>query len=66
MSNSIRQLHRWISMSFLLVVAAIFAMLAIGHHPAQWFYYVPLAPLFLLMITGAYMFFRPHVAEARR
>jgi ABC-type polysaccharide/polyol phosphate export permease len=65
-SKFIRQFHRWTSIAFALVVAAIFAMLGLGQQPAQWLYYVPLAPLFLLFITGLYMFFLPYVAKARR
>jgi hypothetical protein len=65
-SKFIRQFHRWTSLAFLLVVVAIFAMLGTGQQPAQWIYYVPLAPLFLLMITGLYMFVLPYVVKARR
>jgi ABC-type polysaccharide/polyol phosphate export permease len=65
-SKFIRQFHRWTSLAFMLVVVAIFAMLGLGREPEQWIYYLPLAPLFLLMITGAYMFFQPYVAKARR
>lgn len=66
MSKFIRQSHRWTSMAFMLVVVAIFAMLGLGQQPAQWIYYLPLAPLFLLMLTGVYMFFQPYLAKARR
>jgi hypothetical protein len=65
-SKFIRSFHRWTSIVFALVVAAIFVMLGLGQQPAQWIYYVPLAPLFLLMITGLYMFFLPYVGRARR
>ncbi len=65
-SKFVRVFHRWTSIAFVLVVAAIFAMLGLGQQPAQWIYYVPLLPLFLLMITGLYMFFLPYVAKARR
>ncbi len=44
----IRQLHRWLSMLFTIAVAAIFMLLAAGQQPAQWIYYLPLAPLALL------------------
>lgn len=64
-SNFIRQCHRWTSMAFMLVVVAIFAMLGLGQQPAQWIYYLPLLPLFLLMLTGVYMFFQPYLAKAR-
>lgn len=65
-SKFIRVFHRWTSLAFTLVVAVIFAMLGLGQQPAQWIYYVPLLPLFLLLITGLYMFFLPYVAKARR
>jgi hypothetical protein len=64
-SKFIRVFHRWTSLGFMLVVAAIFAMLGLGQQPAQWLYYAPLAPLFLLLITGAWMFFQPYVAKMR-
>ena len=65
-SKFIRVFHRWTSLAFMLVVIAIFAMLGLGQQPAQWIYYLPLAPLFLLLITGLYMFFLPYAAKARR
>lgn len=65
-SKLIRQFHRWTSLGFMAVVIAVFAMLGLGQQPAQWIYYLPLAPLFLLMITGVWMFFQPYVAKARR
>lgn len=65
-SKFIRQFHRWTSLAFMLVVAAIFAMLGLGQQPAQWLHYLPLAPLFLLMLTGVYMFFQPYVAKGGR
>ena len=39
---------------------AIFVTLGVGQEPAQWVYYLPLPPLFLLMFSGLYMFFRPY------
>ena len=65
-SKLIRIFHRWTSLVFVLIVAAIFAMLGLGQEPAQWIYFAPLAPLFVLMISGLYMFFQPYVAKARR
>jgi ABC-type polysaccharide/polyol phosphate export permease len=64
-SQFIRQFHRWTSIAFALVVVAIFAMLGLGQQPAQWLYYVPLLPLFLLFVTGLYMFFLPYAAKMR-
>lgn len=65
MSRLIRVFHRWTSLVFILVVAAIFLMLAAGGQPSQWVYYLPLAPLFVLMLTGLYMFFQPYLIKTR-
>jgi len=59
----IRRTHRWVSMTFVAVVIAIFATLGLGKQPAQWVYYVPLLPLAFLALTGLYMFVLPYVAK---
>ena len=64
-SKFIRVVHRWTSIIFALVVAAIFVMLGLGQQPGQWFYFVPLAPLFVLSVTGLYMFFLPYFPKRR-
>lgn len=56
----IRQFHRWVSILFSAIVLAIFVMLGAGQEPVQWVYYLPLPPLFLLIFSGLYMFFRPY------
>jgi len=56
----IRQTHRWVSIAFVAVVAAIFVTLGLGKQPEQWVYYVPLAPLAFLALTGLYMFALPY------
>jgi len=61
----IRPLHRWTSIVFVAVVAAIFIALGLGKQPVQWVYYVPLAPLALLALTGLYMFVLPYSARWR-
>jgi ABC-type polysaccharide/polyol phosphate export permease len=61
----IRKVHRWLSMIFTVIVAAIFIALGIGQQPVQWVYYLPLFPLALLMITGLYMFVLPHAVKWR-
>jgi ABC-type polysaccharide/polyol phosphate export permease len=55
--------HRWTSITFALVVAAIFVVLALGQQPAQWIYYLPLLPLFFLMLTGLYLFALPYFSK---
>ena len=66
MSSAIRTFHRWVSMLFVITVAAIFITQGMGKATPQWVYYVPLAPLALLTVTGLYMFFLPYRTKARR
>lgn len=61
----IRTSHRWVSIAFVAVVIAIFVTLGLGEQPAQWVYFVPLAPLAFLALTGLYMFALPYVAKGR-
>lgn len=61
----IRPLHRWTSIVFVAVVAAIFIALGIGRQPAEWLYFLPLFPLAVLALTGLYMFVLPYVVKAR-
>ena len=59
-SKGIRQFHRWTSIVFVGIVVVIFGLLGAGIEPAQWVYFLPLPPLFLLMATGLYMFVLPY------
>jgi membrane protein YdbS with pleckstrin-like domain len=61
----IRRVHRWLSIIFTTIVAAIFVTLGMGMAPAQWVYYLPLLPLALLMLSGLYLFALPYVARWR-
>ena len=60
----IRQIHRWVAIVFTATVAANFAAMALGE-PPMWLVYLPLLPLFLLLLTGLYMFVLPHAARWR-
>lgn len=61
-----RQFHRWVSIVFVLTVIANFAALAGGSGtPPPWITYAPLLPLFLLMLTGLYLFALPYLARRR-
>ncbi|MGV2496833.1 hypothetical protein [Pelagerythrobacter aerophilus] len=64
MSPRIRQLHRWTSMVFTLIVVGIFAFQAFAV-PPEWLYYTPLPFLFFLMLTGIYMFIRHYRRPAQ-
>lgn len=67
-SQWIRQTHRWVSVLFTLTVVANFVALALGkgQQPPPWVTYAPLLPLFLLMVTGLYLFVLPYAARGRR
>ena len=56
--SRVRRTHRWISILFLLTVAANFAVRIAGPSPA-WITYAPLPPLFLLMGSGLVMLIAP-------
>ena len=62
----IRQFHRWVSILFTAIVIAICVTLGLGKQPVQWVYYLPLAPLFLLTVTGLYLFALPYIARRRK
>jgi ABC-type polysaccharide/polyol phosphate export permease len=63
-SKVVRQFHRWVSIAFTLTVIANFAAMTQGTPPA-WITYSPLLPLFLLLLTGLYMFFLPYFSRRR-
>ena len=60
----IRQFHRWTSIAFTLTVIANFVAMAFGPPPAL-VTYAPLLPLFLLLVSGLYMFVLHYAARAR-
>jgi hypothetical protein len=63
-SNWVRQAHRWLAILFTLTVIANFAVRAFREPPA-WITYSPLPPLFLMLLSGLYMFFLPYTRRAR-
>jgi L-asparagine transporter-like permease len=63
-SNWVRQAHRWLAILFTLTVIANFAVRAFGE-PRAWITYSPLPPLFLMLLSGLYMFFLPYARRAR-
>jgi heme A synthase len=60
----IRQIHRWLAIVFTLTVIANFAAMT-RRTPPPWITYSPLAPLFLLLFTGLYMFVLPYTRSGR-
>lgn len=67
MNKWTRQIHRWMSIIFTLTVIANFVALARsgGGMPPPWITYSPLLPLFLLMLTGLYLFALPYAVRWR-
>ena len=65
MSYWIRQIHRWVSIIFVVFVAGIFVALGVGTQPEQWVYFLPLIPLALLALTGLYLFVLPYAVRSR-
>ncbi|MFI5486842.1 hypothetical protein ACIBXA_15545 [Micromonospora echinaurantiaca] len=61
----IRQLHRWLAITFTVTVIVTFIALA-QEDPIVWVSYVPLLPLALLLFTGLYLFALPYTAKWRR
>ena len=61
-SKRVRQTHRWLSIIFTAAVIANFVAMAYGAPPA-WVVYSPLPPLFLMLVTGLYMFVLPYLPK---
>ena len=64
-SRTIRQIHRWIAILFTLTVVAGFVVPAI-RPGIEWVYYIPLAPLAVLLLSGLYLFVQPYLNRAAR
>ena len=65
MNAVIRQTHRWVSIVFTLTVVLNFAVMGMGKQPPAWVTYAPLLPLFLLLLTGLYLFVLPYAVKRR-
>ncbi len=60
----LRQVHRWVSALFVLCVVATSIALA-QPQPIKWMSYLPLGPLAVLTLSGAWMFLQPYLARGR-
>lgn len=58
MSKRMRRFHRLVSMVFMATVVFTAVALTVDNS-VVWVSYVPLLPLFILMITGVVMWFKP-------
>lgn len=59
MSHTLRQVHRWTSLVFTLVVVANFVAMGIGSE-ATWVGLLAIPPLLVLLATGLYLFVLPY------
>jgi hypothetical protein len=63
-NNWVRQIHRWLAVTFTVTVIVTFVALA-QEDPVVWVSYVPLLPLALLLVTGLYLFVLPYATRWR-
>ena len=63
-NSSVRQIHRWLSIAFTVaVIVNVVAM--VQEKQAVWIGILALLPLFLLLLTGLYMFVLPYATKWR-
>lgn len=63
-NKGIRQTHRWLSIAFTVTVIVGFVAIT-QEEPAEWLFYLPLPPLFLLLFSGLYLFVLPYATKWR-
>ena len=61
LSKWMRAFHRWVTVIFIAAVIAATIAAATGQDTQSPIFYLPLAPLFVLMATGLYLFILPYV-----
>jgi cellulose synthase/poly-beta-1,6-N-acetylglucosamine synthase-like glycosyltransferase len=61
----VRQIHRWLSITFTVCVIANFVVLG-KEKLALWVGLLTLLPLALLLVTGLYLFVLPYATKWRR
>ena len=69
MNALIRQFHRWLSIAFTLGVITnlvVYTLAGKQHQPAFWWNLLALIPVFLLLISGLYLFVLPYAVRWRR
>ena len=69
MSTLIRQTHRWLSIIFTVGVVVSFVVYSVrgkDHPPAFWVNLLVLIPVFLLLLSGLYLFVLPYVGRRAR
>ena len=62
-NHGIRQIHRWTSI--VITAAVVVTSVALARSSPAWVGYLPLPPLFLMLVTGLYLFALPYVRRGR-
>jgi ABC-type polysaccharide/polyol phosphate export permease len=66
-SSGVRQVHRWTSVVFTVVVLVVTVANSRGtSEPPEWVYLLPLLPLAVLFLSGGTLFVLPYLARRRR
>ena len=60
----IRTAHRWLGIALIALTLANIVAFSLGQ-TITWLIYAPLAPLFLLMFSGLYMFVLPYLRKPK-
>jgi hypothetical protein len=69
LSTLIRQTHRWLSILFTIGVVVnltVYSIVGKAHPPPFWVNLLALVPVFLLLISGLYLFGLPYIARSSR
>ncbi|HEY3948265.1 hypothetical protein [Phenylobacterium sp.] len=64
MSTLIRKTHRWLSLLFtagVVINLVTYSIVGKDHPPPFWVNLLALVPVFLLLLSGLYLFFLPYV-----
>jgi len=64
-STTIRQIHRWLSLVFTIIVLGNILALILQLE-ADWLGYLALIPLIFMLFTGLYLFFLPYTRRGRK
>jgi hypothetical protein len=62
-SRWVRQIHRWVAITFVASAVIVTAVVLTQDEPAEWVYLSPLLPLALLLLTGLYLFVLPYATK---
>lgn len=61
----IRKTHRWISILFTAAVVVAF-IVPVFSPTSEWVYFLPLGPLFILLLSGLYLFALPLLGKRQK